>query len=238
MSCSTFTSQSWTDEIAAAAEMAENAISDVLEGNGMEVVQEKFNTATSLVYDTIRANNPHRDNLYTITGRFMTSANSQLQNTVTAVLCVGSTRNLTIQQYRHKNVSRFPQDELKDGPIKVGAPITVKLEHGDLFVLMPSDEQLLKRTPTAKYKSFFKHGCQGVCGMEDQMSLGLALRVCTSTCLVDATTGLMVFDDQQHHRHKPTADEELHSYVTFSQEKKKGDTRRKQLWNNVSQYFK
>jgi hypothetical protein len=61
---STFTTQSWTEEIAVASETVEKALSNI------GISAPSFNTATSIVYDSDRSIMFHRDNMYTRDGKF------------------------------------------------------------------------------------------------------------------------------------------------------------------------
>ena len=217
---STFTTQSWNEEIAVASVTVEKALSSI------GISAPSFNTATSIVYDSDRSIMFHRDNIYTRDGKFQASANSQVENTVTAVLCFGDSRELIFQEYRNRDVRQFPQDVYaRVGPIAVGVQISVELEHGDVFVLMPNDEEPRHRTSNTDAKTFFKHGSKGVCGKEDCVSLGLALRSCSTTLCVDASTGMIVHDGDGV-TNEEQASKLLKSYAK-SNEKEEGDRKRK-----------
>eukprot|EP00985_Skeletonema_marinoi_P021823 scaffold13611_cov78-Skeletonema_marinoi.AAC.3 len=170
---STFTCLPWSTAIEATADVAQNALSVILEDKG--VTLQTLNTATSIIYNGHRQINNHVDNLRKKDGTFDHNGNSQVENTVTCVICFGDTRTLILQQFRNRDIKLFPEDGIwrkgkKNGPQPIGEPISVTLEHGDMFVLMPSDEEYLLRPSYDKCKTYFRHRSEGVHGRDNSIA--------------------------------------------------------------------
>lgn len=69
------------------------------------------------------------------------------------------------------------------------------------------------------------------------MSLGLALRVCSTSLLVKQSSGLVVLEDHEH-KHKVKATKKLESYMMEKKQKEEDDRLRQNLWMNIERYFK
>ena len=151
-------------------------------------------------------------------GSFDQINNSQIQDTVTAVLCFGDPRHLdfTIHQVTQRKIEKICKSKSFD------------LTHGSLFVLHPNDEKPLVRPFCSKNEpSFFKHSCKGVA--RGQMSLGIVLRSVSHFCQVDKRTGCAVSDVSDGAR-RSIADNAVITY--FNDKRKKEDENRfRCVWN-------
>jgi hypothetical protein len=124
----------------------------------------------------------HRDQTFKKDGSFDQSQNSQIQDTITAILCFGDPRQLDFSL--HRQTKRHIQ--------KVCNSKSFKLSHGTLFVLHPQDEVPLVRKFNKKEElSFFKHSSNGV--MKGGMSLGIVFRSTRNLCEVNKKMGCVFF---------------------------------------------
>lgn len=212
---------------------------------------EEFNMCSFVCYEGKRSINPHRDNVYRRDGSWSDDDNCQVQYTPVATLVIGDSRKIHFQLYRHRDVNIFPEDALVpgSGPIKIGDPITILLQHGDLFFLDPKTEELRwRRHYFSRAKTFFKHYCDGVEGNEALLSIGLVFRVGKNFREVYADTGMLVLTDEDEKRgsmpHSKTNKMSRKSVVDMcmqhflqSESKVEGDNRRKLLWEGVKNRY-
>jgi hypothetical protein len=99
-------------------------------------------------------------------GPFVQIKNLQIQDTVTAILCIGDPRCLdfTIHKTTHRKIEKICKSKYFDSTC--GSP----------FVLYPNDKNPLVRQFCNKNEpSFFRHSCKGVA--KGQMSLGYLFQV-------------------------------------------------------------
>ena len=98
----------------------------------------------------------HRDQRWTRGGQFMTSQNSQEQDTATCILTLGATRDLSFQCYMD-NCTGDKRESISID--KNFSSHTFSLTHGSLFILHPSDEQtFLRNYFDQQHGTYFKHG--------------------------------------------------------------------------------
>jgi hypothetical protein len=122
-----------------------------------------------------------RDQDFKKDGSFDQIKNSQIQDTITAILCIGDPQRLDFSI--HKQTQRKIE--------KICNNKSVDLTHGSLFVLHPIDEKPLVRpfcNTTKPY--FFKHSHKSVA--KDQMKLGIVFRSASQLCQVNKRTGCLL----------------------------------------------
>ena len=140
----------------------------------------------------------HRDQRYNAKGEFMSSMNSQKENTSTCVLTLGDPRILFMQCFKDSGDGRGSLEV--EGP---GTSVPFTQIHGCLFKLHPLDEQSKLRSELdAADLTFFKHGRIHFC---EGLSVGLAFRTCVNTRLVDCATGKLVLEKPLSARSEPDA---------------------------------
>lgn len=121
----------------------------------------------------------HTDTTYDGNGKFIKDKNSQLKNTLTVILVLGSTRKLNMRP-QTKEVKKFKKDDWCQ---------KISLEHGDLFIIHPHDEAPCNRCCVSKqHKIFYQHGNVQF-GKSDQLSIGLVFRVSIHLRLYDGLSG-------------------------------------------------
>ncbi len=156
------------------------------------VVLKPFTTATIITYLNQMKLPEHKDQIYKNDGSFDQSQNSQLENTITAILCFGDTRWLDFSL--HKRTHRTIQ--------KVCYSQSFELSHGTLFVLHPQDEVPLVRKLNEKdEQTFFKHSSKGIKG-GGGMSLGIVFRSTVSLCEVNKKTGCLLHSCEKEQTEK------------------------------------
>ena len=148
-----------------------------------------------------------RDQDFKKDGSFDQIKNSQIQDTITAILCIGDPQRLDFSI--HKQTQRKIE--------KICNNKSVDLTHGSLFVLHPNDEKPLVRSfCNTNVPSYFKHTCKGVA--EDQMSLGIVFRSVSHLCQVNKRTGCAILDNSDSDiRNK--ADNEVIKYISGKMKK-------------------
>ena len=195
---------------------------------------------------------PHRDQQYARTGEFYQKQNSQIRDTVTAVLVVGDDRRLDFQLFKQTK---------KQEVVKSVAPQYFNLTHGSLFILDPCDEVPVVRNCYKDYgPTFYKHSCNGV---TDQNAVSLGIVFCATHHLteVKSDSGIVVLNDKLElgtegiqggdNRKKDkkeiarkreiqrARDVVLDNYVEDEIQKKKDDDRIKNAWEKCSnKYFR
>ena len=162
--------------------------------------------------------NEHRDQDFKKDGSFDKIKNSQIEDTVTAILCIGDTRRLDFTL--HKTTPGKME--------KICKYKSFDLTHGSLFVLHPNDEKPLVRQICHKNETtFFKHSCKGVA--KGRMSLGIVFRSVSHFCQVDKSTGCAISDESDGFR-TSKADKAVIKY--FDSVTKEEDERYfSSLWN-------
>jgi len=190
------------------------------------VVLKPFTSAVIITYINKMKIQEHRDQTFKKDGTFDQTKNSQVQDTITAILCIGDPRLLNFSF--HRQTERCIE--------KVCNSKSFKLSHGTLVLLHPQDEVPLVRTFDVNQDlSFFKHSCNGV--MEGQMSLGIVFRSTWGTYKVDKITGSIFSDDNENTKHEK-AEKVLHEYM-FSSKKIEDECNIKTTWNRCKErYFK
>lgn len=107
------------------------------------------------------------------------------------------------------------------------------MTHGSLFFLHSEDEKLLLREIYSREDlTFFKHGCDGVCGDEGRLSIGFVFRVSVHSVQVHADTGTLVLDDAQN-----VAANRFLSDFMKTDSKVELDANTKKLWRSVKDRF-
>ena len=145
----------------------------------------------------------HRDQTFKKDGSFDQSQNSQIQDTITAILCFGDPRQLDFSLHR----------QTKGHIQKVCNSKSFKLSHGTLFVLHPQDEVPLVRKFNKKEElSFFKHSSNGV--MKGGMSLGIVFRSTRNLCEVNKKMGCVFFSCENESERIKNADKVLLEYTS------------------------
>jgi hypothetical protein len=161
----------------------------------------------------------HRDQNFKKDGSFDHSQNSQIQDTITAIICFGDTRQIDFSL--HRQTQRHIE--------KVCNIKSFELSHGTFFVLHPQDEVPLVRKFTEQNDlSFFKHSSKGVRG--DGMSLGIAFRSVWNLCEVNKKTGRVFFINESENETIQNADEVLLEYASI-EKKVEDETNLKAMWN-------
>jgi hypothetical protein len=140
-----------------------------------------FTTATIITYLNEMKLPEHRDQIYKYDGSFDQSSNSQLENSITAILCFGDTRwlDFSLHKFNYRSIQ------------KVGFSQSFELSHGTLFVLHPQDEVPLRRLNEKDVLTFFKHSSKGIKG-GGGMSLGIVFRSTVRFCEVNKKTGCLL----------------------------------------------
>ena len=129
----------------------------------------------------------HTDTTYDKNGKFIKDKNSQLKNTLTVILVVGSTRKLGMRP-QTKEIKNFKQNNWCQ---------EINLEHGDLFIIHPRDEEPCKRSCISKqHKIFYQHGNVQF-GKTDQLSIGLVFRVSIHLRLYDGLSGKYIQNESK-----------------------------------------
>ena len=182
------------------------------------VQQQPFNSFTIITYIHNMAISEHRDQDFNKDGSFDKIKNSQIEDTVTAILCIGDPRRLD-----------FTLHKTTPGKIeKICKYKSFDLTHGSLFVLHPNDEKPLVRQICQKNETaFFKHSCKGVA--KGQMSLGIVFRSVSHFCQVDKSTGCAISDESDGFR-TSKADKAVIKYLD-SVMKEEDERYFSSLWN-------
>ena len=109
----------------------------------------------------------HTDNVYSKRGIFLSSKNSQKENTPTCVLTIGDSRNLSFQKQKNTRFNVTKRMRWKESKRDF-----LKLKHNSLFVLHPCDE----RPHTTRGETFrWRHGVPHFTGM-NKLSVALVFR--------------------------------------------------------------
>ena len=187
------------------------------------VILKPFTTATIITYVNKMTISAHRDQTFKKDGSFDQSQNSQIKNTITAIICFGDTRQLDFSLHRH--TKRHIQ--------KVCNIKSFKLSHGTLFVLHPQDEVPLVRKFNKKEElSFFKHSSNGV--MKGGMSLGIVFRSTRNLCEVNKKMGCVFFSHENESERIKNADKVLLEY-TSGKKKVEDESYLRSMWNRCKE---
>ena len=129
----------------------------------------------------------HTDNVYSKSGIFLSSKNSQKENTPTCVLTIGDSRNLSFQKQKNTRYNATKRMRWKECKTDF-----FKLKHNSLFVLHPCDE----RPHTTRGETFrWRHGVTHFTG-KNQLSLALVFRNVHNT--INVTDHDDVYDKKYH----------------------------------------
>jgi len=191
------------------------------------VIIKPFNTAVVIIYINNMKIQPHRDQVYKKNGDFDDNKNCQLQHTVTAILCLGNTRNVDFTLYQQK----------KKTIQKVGDIHQFNLTHGSLFVLHPLDEMTMVRSLYDRYgMTFFKHSSNGV-QSDDEMSLGIVFRTTKHCCEVEKETGRIRVSCSDKTPVTKLAISTLEKYLAEPKRKKQNEDELKTAWKRTTMNY-
>lgn len=177
-------------------EVVGKAIHKFLKDHRKDHVDVTISDLTSMVflgYTKGTKINWHTDQRYSRDGKFMTSQNSQEENTFVAVLTIGDTR------YLHMKCVRYRQPKKKKDPKDPPGPIDVEgndchkvfeLTNGSLFLLHPGDEvPFIRQHFDEECATFFQHSV--LYRSKDGLSIALVFRTTSHTVEVFKDTGLL-----------------------------------------------
>jgi len=182
--CSHLVFREFPDSLGCIADSVEMYLRQHLADKSIQILP--FTTAVIVTYMDGKIIQPHCDQRYSPDGEFLQNQNSQAQNTPTAILVIGDTRQLSFDLYCYQGTKQiFIMNWGK-----------IHLTHGSLFILDPSDEQPTIRHGLEQYgKTFFKHRCNGVSKKEKKMSIGIVFRSTMHSTEVQKDSGLVVLDE-------------------------------------------
>lgn len=173
------------------------AIHQFLEDHREDHVDVTISDLTSMVflgyYTKGSEINWHTDQRFGKDGKFMTSQNSQEENTLVAILTIGDTR------YLHMKCVRYRESKDKKGPKEPAGPIDVvgndcykvfTLTNGSLFLLNPWDEvPFIRQHFDEESATFFQHSAMYL--SKDGLSIALVFRTTSHSVEVFKDTGLL-----------------------------------------------
>ena len=150
---------------------------------------QPFTSAVVATYVDNMKFHAHCDQVFDNDGKFVDSKNTQVEDTATVVLVIGESRDLIFTT--HRIINGIKED--------VGIKHKIKMNHGDIFILDPDDEQPMKRNifeneVEGNDLSFYKHGCDGI-GGKVGMSIGIVFRTTKYLAEVRRDTGQVILDE-------------------------------------------
>ena len=172
------------------------AIHQFLEDHREDHVDVTISDLTSMVflgYTRGSGINWHTDQRYGKDGKFMTSQNSQEENTLVAILTIGDTRYLHMKCVRYRQSKKRKHSKNPAGPIDVDGNDCHKvfpLTNGSLFLLNPWDEiPFIRKHFDEESATFFQHSA--VYSSRDGLSIALVFRTTSHSVEVFKDTGLL-----------------------------------------------
>jgi len=172
------------------------AIHQFLEDHREDHVDVTISDLTSMVflgYTRGSGINWHTDQRYGKDGKFMTSQNSQEENTLVAILTIGDTRYLHMKCVRYGQSKKKKHSKNPAGPIDVDGNDCHKvfpLTNGSLFLLNPWDEiPFIRKHFDEESATFFQHSA--VYSSRDGLSIALVFRTTSHSVEVFKDTGLL-----------------------------------------------
>ncbi len=145
----------------------------------------EFNTCELISYFHDKHIPFHRDTTMNRDGTYNETRNSQIKDSVVAILVAGDERFLEFALHNY------------DGCRQNDQPAVIKLSHGTIFFLHPHDEYDCERSISGeRVVSHFRHRSKGVNGVLNRLSVGFVFRACRTTQLVDKKTGNYISDNE------------------------------------------
>ena len=164
-----------------------------------------LNTCELIMYYNDKGIPFHRDMTFSREGNYLDKKNSQVENTPVVILVVGDTRELEFALHDY------------DGYRQQDKPKIIKLSHGMVFLLHPSDEKdSLRIIKGENCVSHFRHKSKGVKGRKGSLSIGFVFRCTKSRQLVNKLTGQYILNKTEKSEREMIFDQELEDYFADS----------------------
>ena len=225
-SCTQMTCREMSTEMKLIRSKLQEIMVETFAGDNTVNTDVNLNTCELIMYYNDKGIPYHRDMTFSRDGKYIEKKNSQVENTPVVILAVGDTRELEFALHNY------------DGYRQQDKPKIIKLSHGTVFMLHPSDEKDSSRIINGEScVSHFRHKSKGVKGRDGSLSIGFVFRCTKSRQLVNKFTGQYIINKTEKSVREMIFDKQLDDYFADQSLKEYHEQFLKELYIDMRDKF-